>query len=331
MHNVIGHDWAVQWLRQTLVSDQVRHAYCLLGPANVGKMTLALGFARALLCTAASPRARPCESCAACHKTAGGFHPDLRVVAPAHDASTISVELIRESVVREAALSPVAGQRKVFIIENMHQATTAAANALLKTLEEPPPAVVIILLCERREALLPTIVSRCQVVSLRPLAQELIEQHLRTQYDLSSAQAALLARLSNGRLGYAKQLAADRAAWEQRRQQLDDLAGLLIASRVERLAYAANLAAHGDQVAPTLRTWQSWWRDVWLYQQGAGARAINVDRAAVLTEQAQRVPVAQTRASLQMAVRTAQLLEGNVNVRLALDVLLLRLPRFSSN
>ena len=58
MHNVIGHDWAVQWLRETLVNDQVRHAYCITGPANVGKMTLALGFGRALLCTAADP-ARP--------------------------------------------------------------------------------------------------------------------------------------------------------------------------------------------------------------------------------------------------------------------------------
>lgn len=331
MHNVIGHDWAVHWLRQTLVSDQVRHAYCILGPANVGKMTLALGFARALLCTASDAAARPCEACAACHKTAGGFHPDLRVIAPAADASAISVELIRDSVVREAALSPLTGQRKVFIIEQMHMATPAAANALLKTLEEPPAAVVILLLSERREALLPTIVSRCQVVSLRPLAQDLIEQHLRAQHGLSPAQAALLARLSNGRLGYAKLLAADRAALEQRSQQLDDLAGLLSAPRVERLAYAANLAAHGDQVAPTLHTWQSWWRDVWLYQQGAGARAVNVDRTADLAELARRVPLAQTRASLQMAVRTAQWLEGNVNVRLALDVLLLRLPHVSPN
>lgn len=331
MHNVIGHDWAVQWLRQTLVSNQVRHAYCILGPANVGKMTLALGFARALLCTADDPLARPCEACAACRKTAGGFHPDLRLIAPAAEASVLSVELIRDSVVREAALSPLAGQRKVFIIENMHLATPAAANALLKTLEDPPATVVIILLTERREALLPTILSRCQVISLRPLAHEQIEQDLRARFDLAPAQASLFARLSSGRLGYARQLAIDRTAWEQRGQQLDDLAGLLTASRVERLAYAANLAAHADQVDAVLRTWQSWWRDVWLCQHGADAQVINVDRIALLAEQAQRVPLAQTRACLQRVVSTAQLLEGNVNVRLALDVLLLRLPRFSTH
>ena len=327
MHNVIGHNWAVQWLRETLVNDQVRHAYCITGPANVGKMTLALGFGRALLCTAADPARRPCEACAACHKTAGGFHPDLRVIAPPADASALSVEMMRESVVREAALSPLVGQRKVFIIAQMHLATPAAANALLKTLEEPPAAVVIILLSDRGDALLPTLVSRCQVVSLRPAPQALIEQHLRTHHDLTAAEATLLARLSNGRLGYAKQMAADRAAWEQRRQQLDDLAGLLTASRVDRLTYAANLAGHADLVVATLHTWQSWWRDVWLCQHGAAAHAINVDRTALLTAQAQRLSAAQTRASLQMVRRTAQLLDSNVNVRLALDVLLLRLPR----
>lgn len=329
MHSVIGHDWAVRWLRETLVNDQLRHAYCITGPANVGKMTLALGFARALLCTAPEITRRPCDACDACRRTAGGFHPDLRVISLPADANALSVETMRESVVHEAALSPLTGQRKVFIIPQMHLATTAAANALLKTLEEPPAAVVIILLSDRGDALLPTIVSRCQVLSLRPARQDLIEQHLVAQHSLTPAEAALLARLSHGRLGYAKRMAADRGAWEQRRQQLDDLAGLLTASRVERLAFAANLAGHTDQVAATLQTWQSWWRDVWLHQHGAAAHAVNVDRTTLLAAQAQRLSPAQARSCLQMVCRAVQLLDGNVNVRLALDVLLLRLPHLA--
>ncbi len=330
MRHVIGHQWAVQWLRQSIVNRQVRHAYCITGPANVGKMTLALAFARAVLCTADDPADRPCARCPACQRSAGGFHPDLRLIAPSAEASAISVELIRDQVVREAALSPVAGQRKVFIIERMHLASPAAANALLKTLEEPPAAVVIILLSERGDALLPTIVSRCQMIRLRPLPPGSIAGYLQTELGLPAAQAELCARLSDGRLGYARHLATDQAAWEQRRQQIDDLIGLLTKGRVERLAFAAQLTGQAERATDALRTWQGWWRDVWLCQQGAAAQTVNLDRAAVIQEQARRIPPAQVRDSLQMTMRIAQLLEGHVNARLAFDVLLLRLPRLDA-
>lgn len=325
MNTIIGHDWAVNWLRSALARGAVHHAYCLTGPPAIGKRTLALEVARTLLCTAPAGADRPCGACPACQKSAAGKHPDLRVLQPPSDAAALTVEQMR-TVVHDAALSPLEGRYKVFVIAGMNQATAAASNALLKTLEEPPGYVVIILLSDQREALLPTIASRCQVIGLRPLPTQLIEQALVTRWQVPPARAALLARLSHGRLGWAVRLAQDDAAWTARGRQVDDLLRLVSAGRVPRLAHAAALAQDEAQVLPTLVTWQSIWRDVWLHQVQRGDRALNVDRAPTLCALAERLSPQEVTAALRAVGRTADLVGRNVNTRLALEVLLLRLP-----
>lgn len=325
MDTIIGHEWAVGWLRSALARGTVHHAYCLTGPPAVGKRTLALAFARTLLCTAPEGSGRLCGTCPACRKSATGNHPDLRVLEPASPAAALTVEQTR-SVVHDAALSPLEARYKVFILARMNQATAAASNALLKTLEEPPGYVVIILLSDRREALLPTIASRCQVIGLRPLAPQLIEEALVTRWHVPAERAALLARLSHGRLGQAVRMVQDETVWATRRQQLDDLLRLLGAGRVQRLAYAATLATDEAQVLPTLVNWQSFWRDVWLYQVQRGDRAIHIDQAARLQPLAGQLRQQEVTAALRAVGRTADLIGRNVNTRLALEVLMLRLP-----
>ncbi len=322
---IVGHDWAVSWLRGALTRGTVHHAYCLTGPESIGKRTLALAFAQALVCSAPAVADRPCGTCRACRKSVAGSHPDVRVLAPNPPTAAITVEQIR-SIVHDAALSPLEARYKVFVIARMNQATSAASNALLKTLEEPPAYVVVILLSERREALLPTIVSRCQVIGLRPLPPHQIEQALVTRWHIPAERAALLARLSHGRLGLAVRLAQDEAAWDARGQHIDALLQLLGAGRVQRLGYAATLAAEEDQVLPTLIDWQSCWRDVWLVQARCGEQIVNRDRAPALRALSTRLPNPQVAAALRAVTRTADLVGRTVNTRLALEVLLLRLP-----
>lgn len=325
METIVGHDWAVGWLRRALARDTIHHAYCFTGPEAVGKQTLALAFARALLCTAPSAADRPCGVCSVCQKSMGGFHPDLRLVEPTTPTAALTVEQIR-AVVHDAALSPIEARVKVFVIARMNQATTAASNALLKTLEEPPGHVVLILLSDRREALLPTIVSRCQVIGLRPLPRELVEQTLITRWQIPAARATLLARLSHGRLGEAVRLVQDGDAPSARTRQIDSLLQLLAAGRVQRLTTAAALAADEDSLLPTLVSWQSCWRDIWLCQTQHEAAIVNVDRASTWYDLAKRLPRTAVVSALQGVTHTADLLGRNVNTRLALEVLLLRLP-----
>ena len=317
---VVGHEWAVKLLQQALATGQLSHAYLISGPPQVGKTTLARACAQALLCTAAEP---PCGQCLACRKVQQNIHPDLYVVTP--QTANLLIDQVRE-LQRQAALSPVEARHKVFILRQIEQATAPAANALLKTLEEPPAHVVLFLTLTEGEQTLPTVASRCQQITLRPLPTAQVAQALQEKWQAPPQRAELLARLSQGRLGWAVTMLNDAKAWSQRAQRLDDLLSLGSQNRVERMRYAERLSRQEDAIG-VLHLWSSWWRDVLLLQHGCEDQVANIDRLEVLRGQAGRYDEPQTRAFLEALTNTGRYLEQNVNAQLALELLLLRLPR----
>ncbi|MBC8448134.1 MAG: DNA polymerase III subunit delta' [Chloroflexi bacterium] len=318
---VVGHEWAVKLLQQALATGQLSHAYLLSGPPQVGKTTLARACAQALLCTGEEP---PCGQCLACRKVQRTIHPDLFIVAP--QTNNLLIDQVRE-LQRQAALSPVEARHKVFILRQMEQATTPAANALLKTLEEPPAPVVLFLTLTGGEQTLPTVASRCQQITLRPLPTAQVAQALEEKWQVPPERAELLARLAQGRLGWAVTMSNDEKAWQQRAQRLDDLLTLSGQSRVERMRYAERLSRKDADAASVLRLWSSWWRDVLLLQHGCEDQVANIDHLEVLRREARRHDDQQARAFLGALATTGRYLEQNVNAQLALESLLLRLPR----
>ncbi len=320
MWQVVGHKWAVDLLKRALAGERVAHAYLFTGPPQIGKTSLALNFAQALNCL---DEEKPCGQCLACNKIAHSNHPDVQVIEG--EGRTLKIEQMR--ILRhEAALSPLEGQWKVYIIRRMEQATAEAANCLLKTLEEPPAGVILVLTASESEALLPTIVSRCQVLNLRPLATETVQRALQERWGVDAERAQLLARLSGGRLGWAVAVSLDSAILPRREKHLDEMMELMGQGRVERLEYAQQLS-HNPEAAPELlHLWLSWWRDLLLKASGSSAGMMNADRENTLREQAQRFSLDQVRNFVQ-ALRTAVWqLEHNANTRLTLEVLMLSLP-----
>ncbi len=226
----------------------------------------------------------------------------------------------------EAALSPLEGRWKVYIIQQMEQATAEAANCLLKTLEEPPSSVILVLTASEAEALLPTIVSRCQVFNLRPLATETVQESLQERWGVDAERAQLLARLSDGRLGWAVAASQDNTILVRREKHLDEMVELMGQGRVERLEYAQQLSSNPEATPELLHLWLSWWRDLLLKASGSSAGVINMDRENTLKNQAQRYSLGQVRNFVE-ALRTAVWrLEHNANTRLTLEVLMLSLP-----
>jgi len=318
---VVGHEWALDLLEQAIAHDRLSHAYLFTGPAQVGKTTVAKAFAQALLCEQGT--GSPCGQCDSCRRIAEGRYPDVQFITA--EKNTIQINQVR-ALRSDAALSPLEGKRKVFIIREIERATLPAANALLKTLEEPPPQVILLLTSARPDRLLPTILSRCQVIGLRPLPLDQIQPALATRWGVDEERAALLARLSSGRLGWAVNAHTDPDLWEARAKSLDDLLSLTAEDRFGRLAYAETLSRRGDTLGRTLGLWATWWRDVLLIQHGLPNAVVNLDRRVQLTQQADLYRTQQVEDALNDLMHTLRRLNANVNTRLALDVLILKLP-----
>lgn len=323
---VVGHEWAVQLLQNSLAANRLTHALLISGPPQIGKTTLARAVAAALLCRSAT---RPCGQCRTCRLVAHDTHPDVRLVQAEAGKSgregVLKIDQIRE-LQREAALAPMEGQHKVFILRELERANLPAANALLKTLEEPPAQVVLLLTSARPHALLPTIVSRCQALPLRPLPLRQVEAALVERWHADPQQAALLARLSGGRLGWAVQRLTDGKSWLERTRRLADLQALTGQGRLERLAYAEALSRSPEAVLSTLTLWSDWWRDLLLVQTGCQAYVYNIDLTTELTVQAARFSPQQVQHFLARLQAAAMQMSQNVNTRLLLETVLLHLP-----
>ncbi len=320
---IIGHDGAVVLLRRGLATGRVAHAYLFAGPPQIGKTRLALILAQALNCTQPDP---PCGGCASCSKIERRMHADIRVLEGEGAGGSIKIDQIR-ALQREAVLSPYEGRTRVYILRRMDLATLEAANSLLKTLEEPPEHVVLILTAVQADLLPTTVISRCQRFDLRPAPRAVVEACLHER-GIPASNAQLLARLSGGRVGWALHAAEDEEILRQRHQDLDPLIRLLSAARVERLDFAWK--ASGNLVASRalLELWTTWWRDLLLLSSHGESHIVNIDRSDELKWMAGQSTVSQVWAVLKALEAAASQLEANVNPRLALEGLLLKLPRW---
>lgn len=319
---VIGHEWALELLERQQAAGRVPQALLLTGPPNVGKSTVARYLAQRLNCQGTP---QPCGQCVSCRKIVSGNHPDVRIFDS--DDQALKIDDIR-NLQRELSLSPNEGRYRVVVLANFERATLSAANALLKTLEEPAAQAVLVLTATDPGALLPTIVSRCQMLALRPLATSLITEALQTVWQATPEQAELLAQLSAGRLGWAVRASTDQELLTRRERHLQELVELLGMGRAERLAYAQQLSRDGALLREVLILWLTVWRDLLLLQSGAAqTKIMNLDWRERLQALAAHSSLAQA-SDMVVRLRTALInLERNVNPRLNLEVLLLKLPR----
>jgi DNA polymerase-3 subunit delta' len=323
MWQIIGHDSAVRLLQQSLMADHLAQAYLFVGPPQIGKTTVALQLAQAVNCQSEK---RPCGECLSCQKIARHVHPDVRIIEA--DQGVLKIAQIRE-LQREASLSPYEGRWRVFVIPNFQLATAEAANALLKTLEEPPRQVILVLTATDVGALLPTIISRCQVVFLQPLPVAQVAEALRRQ-KVSHEEADLLARISEGRIGWALQAVSDKQILEDRRNRLTALRNLTQETHVQRLEYAQQICQKPENLPDILHLWMSWWRDVLLVKAGCADMAINVDQLAALQRDAQSFQWPQIGDFVRAVQRIKTELTKNANPRLALEVLVIKCPHLPS-
>jgi DNA polymerase-3 subunit delta' len=314
--DVLGHERVKGLLSRALAAGRLPPSVLFAGPEGVGKKTLALTVARALVCERGLGDA--CEACAPCSRAARGLHPDVLLVEPS--TASIKIEQVRDAV-REILAHPFEARARAVVIDEAHLMTEQAMNALLKALEEPPASSHVLLVSSAPQALLPTIRSRCQILRFGPLPASLLIQHLETAHALSPADARLRATVGAGSLGAA--LAFEAEGYRGVRDEVVAvLEGIGREGGLWRLETAERLADSEDTLL-VLVVLRSLLRDLAALQGGASDEALlNGDVAARLRPLAGGPLGRRAVALAESAEETRLAVKGNASKLLSLEVLL---------
>jgi DNA polymerase-3 subunit delta' len=339
MWRVTGQENVISLLDRSLEKKSLSHAFLISGPPHVGKMTLAVDIAQAINCGGKNP---PCGECESCIKIQQGKHADIQIISliPSNDEeegkarTEIGIDDIRQ-IQHTVSLPPFEGKHKAFIIEGAESMSLEAANCLLKTLEEPATQAVFMLLTTNAGLLPETIISRCQRITLNPIAASQIEKTLIADYDIESRKAALLSRLSNGCFGWALSAAQDEKMLEEYFEKRSRIMEVMASGLQERFSYAGTLSTQFSKdrmaVYDIMDLWLDIWRDMLLLKAGLPEAVNNIDVAADLKQRAAAIDMDAIRKSIQAIQEAKAQLDLNANARLVLEVMILDVPVMAGN
>lgn len=264
---IIGQDKAKEILKRTVGRDRMSHAYLFRGVVGIGKKTTAQAFAALINCLAPVNH-EACGKCGSCRKLYAGSHPDFMVIEP--DGIAIKINQIR-ALKHALIFPPFEALYRVVLLADIHTMRREAANSLLKTLEEPPINTVLILTADESNVLLPTIVSRCQVVPFFALSYSLIAEVLRAENDISFNEGVTLAAGAEGSLGRARLLLSKNLL--PMHQQITDkllyFAADCPAAVIAILELAEEVAGFKKDINELFDLLKIWFRDIIFYISGA--------------------------------------------------------------
>jgi DNA polymerase III subunit delta' len=333
---IVGHRRLVSLLSRAVAQETLPQSLLFAGTRGVGKRRTAVALAETVNCPqqvsdVSLPR-DACGTCASCRRISRGVHPDVLVVEPG-ELGSIKIEQVRD-VIDRAGYRPFEGRRRVVIIDEADALVPAAQNALLKTLEEPPPASVFVLVSATPDALLPTVLSRCQRLRFGELSPDDVALVLMRDHEYDETQARAAAGDAGGSIGRALSAAsADAAeARETARHVLERTARMTDPSRRIDLAREVTPAgskspgAERDQLAACLRAMASLLRDIGLVGvQGESAVLANADLALQLRALATAFDSNRTVRAYASVDQALTALERNASPKVVADWLVLQL------
>jgi len=315
-----GQDRQIEILISAIKRRNVSHAYLFTGIPGIGKKTTATAMAKALNCDINNGDF--CGSCISCRKIEHRNHPDILWIEPEGDY--IKIDQIRR-MQEQIKYKPYEGKSKVVITDRAEKMNLQSSNCLLKTLEEPPPHTVLILLTTAPFKVLPTMRSRCQRVMFQPLSAELIVELLREKQGGESGELKLIASLAGGSIGKAIQW-MERGVLKERKKLLDKINYLNRGYITEILDLAESLGEDKETLMENLDLLRLWFRDLLIFKETAQSKhLINRDLKSEVSKIAYQLSLPALFEKVQTLNEVQLALQGNVNPKIAMETMLLKL------
>lgn len=319
--DIIGQEQIKEHLQNAISMHKVSHAYIINGERSSGKEFIAKVFAAALQCE--KQEIEPCGECHSCKQASNGNQLDIIFVS--HEKpNTIGVEDIRGQINNDIGIKPYSSPRKIYIMNEGEKMTVQAQNALLKTLEEPPEYAVILILTTNVEALLPTILSRCVVLNMKPVSDEKVKKYLMEELQVPDYKANICVAFARGNVGKAKLLASSEE-FEKVKEEAISLVKNINAMEINEIVKAIKkIAEYKFDVGDYLDILSVWYRDVLLFKATKDANSmIFKDEIQAIRKTADRSTYEGIEIIVKALQQAKRRLEANVNFDLTMELLLL--------
>ncbi|MCI7182252.1 MAG: DNA polymerase III subunit delta' [Schaedlerella sp.] len=321
--DVVGHKNIIQYIGNAVNSGMVSHAYILNGEKGSGKKLLANLFAMSLQCENREPDGDACGKCRSCRQALSGNHPDI--IRIHHEKpSTITVDEIREQVNNDIVIKPYSSKYKIYIIADGDMMNVQAQNALLKTIEEPPEYAVIMILTENADTLLPTIRSRCVMLKLRNIKDQLVKKYLMEHMEIPDYKADICVAFAQGNMGKAISLATSEH-FNEIKEEAVKLLRNIDGMQADELAEAVKKCSEFKMdITDYLDIIAVWYRDVLIYKATKSVdRVVFSDQMRPIRERASKSSYEGLELILEAIEKAKARLKSNVNFELTMELLLL--------
>jgi DNA polymerase-3 subunit delta' len=295
--DIIGQERAIKILTKSLKENKISSSYIFVGSEGTGKKLTAIEFTKAVNCLNLNKNSEACEDCQPCNEISKQCSPDLKIIEPIK--SSIKIEQIRE-MRKEIVLKPFKNKKKIYIIDRAEKMTLEASNCLLKNIEEPPYYAIIILICSKIDPILPTIVSRCQIVNFGLISSYKTKEFL---------------------------LLSDKEYFSRREEVLDYLSTISPGKYGDDIfAKVETMISEIDRIEEILEMIKLWYRDILIIKNTGDRKYIaNCDKLEILGKKSLIYSQKMLIDILDYLEQVEEYLMKNVNKRLILERLYIKM------
>lgn len=320
--DIVGQEHLKEHLENAIKMDKVSHAYIINGEKNAGKEFIAKTFAMALQCENRQG-IEPCGECHSCKQALSGNHPDIIFIT--HEKpGTIGVDDIRRQINNDVAIKPYKGSWKIYIMNEGEKMTVQAQNALLKTLEEPPAYAVLLILAANVDSLLPTVLSRCVVLNMKPAKDAQIKKYLMETMEIPDYKADICVAFARGNVGKAKLLANSEEFDKVKEEAIILLKNIREMELNEIVTAIKKINEYKFDVNDYLDILSIWYRDVLLFKATHDANhLIFREEIQYIRKVADKSAYEGIEKIIDALEKSKQRLSANVNFDLTMELLLL--------